>query len=85
MSAIVVELQEQLFTLERELDSRENALTAREDDLAASECTLGRVHVECDDERDRAEAIRQHYRATLCASIAGCQHSFDFDRILRGR
>jgi hypothetical protein len=52
MSAIVVELQEQLFALERELDSRENALMAREDDLATSECTLGRVHVECDDERD---------------------------------
>jgi hypothetical protein len=58
ISAIAVELQEQLFTREKELDSWEHALVAREDDLAASECTLGRVHVECDGVCNQAEAVR---------------------------
>jgi hypothetical protein len=65
---MVIELQEQLFAKERELDSWESALTAREDNLAASEYALGRVCVECDAECDRATAVRQDYRARLSAS-----------------
>jgi hypothetical protein len=84
MSAMVAELQEQLLVWERELDNRENALIAREDDLAAIECTLGRARMECDAECDQAEAIRRDYRATMHASTAGCQHSLDFDQVLRG-
>jgi hypothetical protein len=43
---------------ERELDSKEGTLMAWEDGLVASECTVGRVQMECDIECDQAEAIR---------------------------
>jgi hypothetical protein len=49
---VVVELRGQLLAGERELNSREGAIVAWEDGLAAFECTLGRVHVECDAECD---------------------------------
>jgi hypothetical protein len=84
ISAIAIELREQLFIQEKELDSWEHALTTREDDLAASECALGRVHVEYDAKCDWVEAVQQDYRARLGASIAGCRGSFDFNWILRG-
>jgi hypothetical protein len=43
---------------------------ARGDKLVATEHALGRVHMECDAECDRAEAIRQDYRARMRASSA---------------
>jgi hypothetical protein len=85
MSAMVIDLQEQLLVWERELDSRENALIAWEDDLATTERTPGRARKECITECDRTEAVRQDYRARMCASTAGCRCSVDFDLVLRGR
>jgi hypothetical protein len=41
--------------------------------------------MECDTECERAEAVRQDYRARIRASTTSCQHSLDFDRVLRGR
>jgi hypothetical protein len=83
-SVMAIELQEQLLARERELDSKEGALMNREDGLAASLCALGRVHMECDAKCDRAEAVRQDYRARICAFVAGCRRSFDFDWVLEG-
>jgi hypothetical protein len=42
-SAVVIELQEQLFARERELDSRECEVAVWEDGLVASEHALGRA------------------------------------------
>jgi hypothetical protein len=47
-SAVVDELQEQLLTWERELDSREGAIATWQDGLAASKHALGRVCAERD-------------------------------------
>jgi hypothetical protein len=85
MSAMVAELQEQLLVQEREVDSQENALMAREDDLVATERSRGKAHMECYTECDRAEAIWRDYWARMHTSTAGCWHSLDFDRVLRGR
>jgi hypothetical protein len=41
--------------------------------------------MECDAECNRAKAIWEDYWARMCASIASCRHSLDFDRVLRGR
>jgi hypothetical protein len=41
--------------------------------------------MECDVECDRAEAIRQNYRARMRDSTIGCRRSLDFDRVLRVR
>jgi hypothetical protein len=38
---------------------------AREDGLAPSEHVVGRARMECDDECDRAEAVRQDYLARV--------------------
>jgi hypothetical protein len=84
MSVMVVELQEQLLVLERELDSRENALMAQEYDLAATKCALERARMECDAESNRVDAVQWDYRATMCASNTGYQHSLDFDQVFRG-
>jgi hypothetical protein len=72
-SVMVTNFQEQLPIQERELDSRENIRMAREDDLVATKSALGRACMECDAECDRAEAIRQDYRARMHRSttIAG--------------
>jgi hypothetical protein len=40
--------------------------------------------MECDTEHDRAEAVRQDYRARLHGSTIGHQHSLDFDWVLSG-
>jgi hypothetical protein len=69
--AVVVELQEQLLVWERGLASRENDLMAREGDQVATERALGRARMECDVERDRAEAVLLDYRARLHTSTAG--------------
>jgi hypothetical protein len=58
VSAMVIELHEQLIAWKREWDSQEGAFMVWEDGLVASERTLGRARMECDDECDRAEAIR---------------------------
>jgi hypothetical protein len=55
---------------------------AWESGMVASECVLGRAHIECDTECDRAEAVRQDYRARIHAFMAGCRRSFNFDQIL---
>jgi hypothetical protein len=81
---VIIELQGQLLTWERELDSQEHILMAREDGLVASEHALGRAHMECDGECDRAEAIRQDYLARVRAFTAGCRRSLDFYRVLEG-
>jgi hypothetical protein len=57
---------------------------AQEDDLAATKRALGRTHMECDTECNRAEAIWQDNRARMRASTADCRRSLDFDRGLRG-
>jgi hypothetical protein len=82
---MTVELQGRLLAWEKELHSRERVLMAREDGLAPSERAVGRARMECDDECDRAEAVRQDYQARVRAFIAGCWHSLDFDRVLEGR
>jgi hypothetical protein len=84
MSAMVSVLQEQLLTRERELNSQENGLMSLEDDLVAIECALGRVCMECDAECDQDEAVQRDYPAKMRASTTSCQHSLDFDRVLRG-
>jgi hypothetical protein len=63
-------------------DSRQGAIVAWEDGLVTFESTLGRAHVECDAECDRAEVVRQDYQARIHAFTADCRHSFNFDRIL---
>jgi hypothetical protein len=50
MSMVAAELQEQLLTWERELDSSEGAIDSWEDGLMASECALEKVCMECDTE-----------------------------------
>jgi hypothetical protein len=57
-STMVEELQEQLFTRERELVSRESVVVMWEDGLTASECTLGRAFMECDAKHTQTEAVR---------------------------
>jgi hypothetical protein len=57
---------------------------AQEDDVAATKRTLGKACMECDVERDRAEAIRQDYQARLHASTASRRRFLDFDRVLSG-
>jgi hypothetical protein len=83
-SAMAVELLEQLLAQERELDSREGILMAQEDGMVASECSLGRVHMECDSECDRAEVVQLDYLARVHTFTAGCRHSLDFGRVLEG-
>jgi hypothetical protein len=51
-SAMVVELQEQLLALERELGSREGTFMGWEDGMLFFECTLGRARTEVDTECD---------------------------------
>jgi hypothetical protein len=46
---------------------------------------LGRERKRCDVERPRAEAVQHDYLARMHAFTVGCQHSFNFDRILEGR
>jgi hypothetical protein len=58
---------------------------AQEDDLAITKRALGLEWMEGDAECERAEAVRQDYRARIRASTTSCQHSLDFDRVLRGR
>jgi hypothetical protein len=55
---MVEELQEQLFTRERELVSRESVIVMWEDGLTASECALGRAFMECDAKHTQTEAVR---------------------------
>jgi hypothetical protein len=43
-----------------------------EDKLVAIERALRRAHMECDAKCDRAEAVRQDYRARMRASTTGC-------------
>jgi hypothetical protein len=50
VSAMAVELQEQLFAQEKELGSREGVLMAREHGQAAFEHALERTRMECDGE-----------------------------------
>jgi hypothetical protein len=67
MSAVAVELREQLLAEERELESREVAIAAWEDGLVAFEHALGRVHMEHDVSRVQVEAAQQDYLAQTCA------------------
>jgi hypothetical protein len=80
---MAVELQEQLLTQERVPDSREITLMAREDGMVLS--ALGRACTNCVTECNRVEAVRQDYRARICAFTACCRRSFDFKRVLEGR
>jgi hypothetical protein len=54
---LVAELQEHLLAQERELDSREGAIAMWEEALVAFERALGKVHMERDASRVRAEAV----------------------------
>jgi hypothetical protein len=56
----------------------------REDGLVGFERALGRAHMECDGECDRAKAVWQDYLARVRAFTAGCSRSVDFDRVLEG-
>jgi hypothetical protein len=56
-SVMVEELQEQLPTLEEELNSREGAIITWEDGLTTSEHILGKACMERDAERAQAEAV----------------------------
>jgi hypothetical protein len=38
--------------------------------------------MECDDKCDQAGAVWQIYRARICAFMADCRCSFDFDWVL---
>jgi hypothetical protein len=76
---MAIELQEQLLSQERELDSREGALMAQENGSAASKCTLGSMCTKCNTKCVRAKAVRQDYEATTHAFVAGCRHSCTFD------
>jgi hypothetical protein len=55
---VILELEEQLLTWERELDSREGAIITWEEGLVAFSCVLREVSTECDASRARVDAIR---------------------------
>jgi hypothetical protein len=79
---ITVELQEQLLTRERELDSWESTRVALENGLAVSKCALGIACLKHDAECAHAKVVRQDYLARICAFSTGYWHSFDYDRVL---
>jgi hypothetical protein len=81
-SAVVDELQEQLLTWERELDSREGVIATWQDGLAASEHALGRVCAKRDTACAQAEATRQDYLARLGAFTSDSKHSINFNQML---
>jgi hypothetical protein len=54
---VVIELQEQLFARERQLDSREGGIIAWEEGLAAFAHMLREVHVERDASHARADVV----------------------------
>jgi hypothetical protein len=78
-STMAVELQEQLLTRDKELDSRKCAIIAWEDGLAALEHALGRACMERDAERTQAEAAQQDYLARTRAFTSISKHSINFN------
>jgi hypothetical protein len=68
LHAVPIELQEQLLSRERELDSQEGAIIAWEEGLVAFAPTLGEVHMECDTSRARADAIQWDFFSQMRAS-----------------
>jgi hypothetical protein len=85
MSVVAAELQEQLLTQERELDSREGTIAAWEDGLAAYKCALGRMCMERDVEHIQAKVALQDYLARTCAFTSSSKHSIKFNRMLEER
>jgi hypothetical protein len=85
MSAVAVELQEQLLTRERFLDSRKGAISMWKDGLAASEHTLGRACMEHGTERAQAKASRQDFLPRMNASTSSSKHSINFNRMFEER
>jgi hypothetical protein len=56
---VAIELQGQLLTQERELDSREGAITTWEDGLVTFECAPGKVCAE----HDASHVVQQDFSA----------------------
>jgi hypothetical protein len=75
---VVVELQAQLLTWEKELDSWEGAIIAWEDGLTTSEHALCRA---CR-EQAQTEAVLLHYLARSRALTSSSKHSINLNRIL---
>jgi hypothetical protein len=65
---VVVELQEELLTWQRELDSREGAVVAWEEGLVAFAHALGEVRAEHDDCHARPDAVQRDFFSQACAS-----------------
>jgi hypothetical protein len=81
MSAVLEELQEQLLTWERYLDSRDGTNIVWEDGIAASECALGRAYMEYDAEHTHTKVVQQDYLARSCDLTSNSKHS-NFRRML---
>jgi hypothetical protein len=79
---VVVELQGLLLAREREMDSGEGAIAMWEDGLVAFECTQGKVHTECDDNRVRADAIQQDFFAQARVSSSRFKQQTNHNRML---
>jgi hypothetical protein len=60
---VIAELQEQLLSQERVLDSREGAVIAWEESLTALACALGEASTERDASRASADVVRRDYSA----------------------
>jgi hypothetical protein len=63
-----VELQEQLLTRERELDSREGAVAVWEEGMVAFARVLEEVHTKRDASHVRADAVRRDFFSRARAS-----------------
>jgi hypothetical protein len=85
VSVVVAELQEQLLTWERQLDSREGTIAAWVDGLAPSEYAIGRVCMEHDVESIQAKAAQQDYLAKTCAFSFVYKYSINLSQMLEER
>jgi hypothetical protein len=79
---VAIELQGQLLAQERELESREGAITMWNDGLVAFEHALGKVHMEWDASRVRAEGVRQDFFAQMRASSSRSKQLIGLNRTL---
>jgi hypothetical protein len=66
--AVAIELQEQLFARESELDNREGATVAWEEGLVAFVHALGEVHVEHEVSHAHANAVQWDFFSQARAS-----------------
>jgi hypothetical protein len=78
---MVVELQAQLLSQERELDSQKGAIITWEDGLMASERTLCRA---CR-EHTQTEVVLHDYLARSRALTSSSKHSINFNMMLEER